>query len=173
MQLFGGALEADIPRGFTDASQFRDVPDEQEMFVGNIEGCDSGFIVDLCEEVMPDKSIEEAFHYHIKDVHEMSKTPLEDVDTRMTSKSTANGHTYVFELQEINRTSKCKLFLMFALFRIPEHKTDVFITQSVELSKEPGTINSAFLGSLENQATLNIAKFINTFKVNDPSLFKN
>jgi Ran-interacting Mog1 protein len=34
-QLFGGAITADIPTGFIDASHIRQIPDNQEVFLDN------------------------------------------------------------------------------------------------------------------------------------------
>ncbi|KAJ3112886.1 hypothetical protein HDU96_004040 [Phlyctochytrium bullatum] len=47
-QLFGGAIRALLPERFADASQLREVPDNQEVFI-DMKGTDQSVIVEVLE----------------------------------------------------------------------------------------------------------------------------
>lgn len=49
VDLFGGAIVAPIPSSFMDASQFRQIPDNQEVFVDT--KTQQSMIVELLEQV--------------------------------------------------------------------------------------------------------------------------
>lgn len=49
-ELFGGALTVSVPESYVDASNFRQIPDNQEVFVS--ENSDNSFIIEILE--MPD-----------------------------------------------------------------------------------------------------------------------
>jgi hypothetical protein len=56
-KLFGGAIEALIPAHFQDASQFRQIPDNQEVFVAG--DSDDSVIIELLEPASMDDHIQE------------------------------------------------------------------------------------------------------------------
>ena len=59
--LFGGAIKCLVPTTFVDASVFRQVPDNQEVFVD--QGGDNSFIVELLEaESTPVETSAQSFH---------------------------------------------------------------------------------------------------------------
>src|ERR1700759_1879803 len=64
--LFGGAITAQIPSEFGDVSNFRQVPDHQEVFV-QADGLTS-IIFEILERVEKDLSDEDALKYHLKDI---------------------------------------------------------------------------------------------------------
>lgn len=63
--LFGGAITARVPRSFLDASEFRPVPDTQEVFIDDASG--ATVIIELLERVedVPDS---EALNFHFEEV---------------------------------------------------------------------------------------------------------
>jgi hypothetical protein len=62
--LYGGAIKAILPGSFTDASNFRQVPDHQEVFV-NDQNNDS-IVFDILERL--EGGDEEAVKEHVKEI---------------------------------------------------------------------------------------------------------
>ncbi|KAL5035040.1 hypothetical protein RTP6_002796 [Batrachochytrium dendrobatidis] len=62
--LFGGAIKGAIPDGFHDVSQFRDVPDHQEVFVAEV--AESNIMFDLLEPDEDATDIQSAARYHFE-----------------------------------------------------------------------------------------------------------
>lgn len=54
VELYGGAIKSSIPTGFVDVSNFRQVPDTQEVFVCDTEGYDDSVVFDIMERVEGD-----------------------------------------------------------------------------------------------------------------------
>ncbi|KAF2704244.1 Mog1p/PsbP-like protein [Pleomassaria siparia CBS 279.74] len=62
--LYGGAITVDLPTGFIDASNIRQVPDHQEVWLDN-NGY-SSLVFEILQRV--DKTDEEALQYHFADL---------------------------------------------------------------------------------------------------------
>jgi hypothetical protein len=69
--LYGGAITASLPASFANASQFRQVPDNQEVFVEPRNDAPISIIFDLLERA-PRASGLEAVVYHLDDVRDES-----------------------------------------------------------------------------------------------------
>lgn len=54
VELYGGTITSTIPKGFVDVSNFRQVPDTQEVFVSETDGCDDSVVFDIMERVEGD-----------------------------------------------------------------------------------------------------------------------
>jgi hypothetical protein len=67
VELFGGAIESSIPLGFKDASLFREIPDNQEVFVGDEELVDYSIVFDIMEMVNSNTE-EEAAQVHLEEI---------------------------------------------------------------------------------------------------------
>lgn len=64
--LFGGAIVAEIPKIFNDASIFRPVPSNQEVFISSSDATDISIIIDILQHVpLPDI---DACKEHFEDV---------------------------------------------------------------------------------------------------------
>ena len=55
-ELFGGAITATLPNEIVDASELRQVPDTQEVFISKI--CDISYIFDITQSVPPTDLVE-------------------------------------------------------------------------------------------------------------------
>ncbi|MCJ1256349.1 hypothetical protein MMC24_004170 [Lignoscripta atroalba] len=67
-ELFGGAIVVDLPEGYADVSNIRQVPDNQEVYL-----CTTGFtsiIFDITEHVSHLPTDEEALKYQLSDIVE-------------------------------------------------------------------------------------------------------
>ncbi|ODV63948.1 Ran GTPase-binding protein MOG1 [Ascoidea rubescens DSM 1968] len=74
-QLYGGAIESVIPGGLLDASNFRQVPDTQEVFVNNNNSLlqkEDNLIIDLLEPVQVGKGLPDS-HAIVIHFEEISK----------------------------------------------------------------------------------------------------
>ena len=67
VSLFGGAITSSIPDDFRDASDFRPVPDSQEVFVCMAENNDASIIVDINCSVEAGSDLA-ALNIHFEDV---------------------------------------------------------------------------------------------------------
>ncbi|MCJ1471531.1 hypothetical protein MMC13_000171 [Lambiella insularis] len=72
--LFGGALSVKMPSTFVDASNFRPVPDNQEVYL-DADGLVS-IIVEITERVTQVATNEEAMQYHLEDYVDGSSDTL-------------------------------------------------------------------------------------------------
>ncbi|KAH0610000.1 uncharacterized protein H6S33_012546 [Morchella sextelata] len=70
VELFGGAVVCAVPMDFQDASNFREVPDNQEVYVSMTDGNDTSIIFDIAQRVEAPSgpSDMDAVDYHFKDV---------------------------------------------------------------------------------------------------------
>ncbi|KAL9101926.1 MAG: hypothetical protein Q9163_002864 [Psora crenata] len=66
VELYGGAMEANVPSNFIDVSDIRQVPDEQEVYLST-EGF-SSLIFDLRDRVTHLLSDKEVIEYHLADI---------------------------------------------------------------------------------------------------------
>ncbi|KAL9131900.1 MAG: hypothetical protein Q9217_000260 [Psora testacea] len=66
VELFGGAIEANLPSNFVDVSDIRQVPDEQEVYL-SANGF-SSLIFDLRERISHLSTDKEALEYHLDDI---------------------------------------------------------------------------------------------------------
>lgn len=62
-ELFGGALGIKVPKDFKDVSEFRQVPDHQEVYVSN--DSDDSLIIELLEIPSETAEAEQGIKYEI------------------------------------------------------------------------------------------------------------
>lgn len=85
-KLYGGGLSADIPTGFIDASEFREVPDTQEVFVH--QTVDDSIVIDLLECVEEDG--DDAVNIHLKEIAELNNAEAHEYSRLYTEQTTLN-----------------------------------------------------------------------------------
>ncbi|KAL8739228.1 MAG: hypothetical protein Q9181_000119 [Wetmoreana brouardii] len=79
-ELYGGAITANLPAGYADVSNIREVPDHQEIYLDG-----SGFssiVIDLAERVTEPSLDQEALRFHLEDIvdeHDSSRIWKTDV----------------------------------------------------------------------------------------------
>ncbi|KAL8699770.1 MAG: hypothetical protein Q9201_005815 [Fulgogasparrea decipioides] len=79
-ELYGGAITVNLPAGYADVSNIREVPDHQEIYLDA-----SGFssvVIELTERVSEPSSDQEALKFHFEDIvdeHDSSKIWKTDV----------------------------------------------------------------------------------------------
>ncbi|GMM49125.1 Ran GTPase-binding protein [Starmerella bacillaris] len=164
MKLFGGAITADIPQTLLDASDLREVPDHQEVFVGTTNSQNASLIVELLEPI--DKpTILECLTAHVEELHSVSNTDGAELRTSVESEHCIlNQHETQIRLDLLTKGNKTTN-IIFALFKLQKFHTDVLITCTLE-EKVGDTIG------IDSQFKV-VRDIVSTFKVHDPSLFVN
>ena len=159
--LYGGAMLADMPKSFADASQFREVPDHQEVWVDT--SSDRSVIIEILEKKdVPD---EEAMEFFLADLAAFNDAK----ESKLLSTRSASPE----EVPHLN----CRVFLALgqqmaakfqeedvhpvtihaAVLRLPEVDTDILITlNDPEASDESSGI---------------LAQLLKTFRIADWQLF--
>jgi hypothetical protein len=107
-KLYGGAIEALIPAHVQDASQFRQIPDNQEVFVSS--DSDDSIIIELLEPASIEDHIQE-----ILDLNEAQKAEfLEQSDTVIVK----------LECAKFNKLS----FVTVSMGRVHAYDCDILVT---------------------------------------------
>ncbi|KAI9772560.1 MAG: hypothetical protein M1835_006266 [Candelina submexicana] len=134
VDLFGGAMVADLPSGFADVSDIRQVPDNQEVYLDK-DGFTS-IIIDITERVDDSLSDEAALRFHFKDVVESGEgvkvwstaaTTCSQLPTGTPAYSLfatqyrASGHTRGSPSPDFTE-------ILMTLVRLQAQKTDLVIT---------------------------------------------
>lgn len=167
MKLFGGTIHADIPGNLQDASDFREVPDNQEVYVGTFRDTDVCVIVELMEPV-PETDLIAALSHHVAEAHRLagaehsiSDQPTEFFSTRL------GRHEFVGRSDNVE-TEKNTIAITFGLFRMKKYDVDVIVSCVITCDK--GCHVSSQDRDTQKSCVLQI---VDTFKVVDPNLFIN
>lgn len=109
MKIFGGAIEIDLPTGVIDVSQFRQVPDNQEVFLIEKSTAkeDQNIIIELLEQ--PIGEIKEVLNTHLSDIFDDVK-PFEYV--------ALNDNSYMVEYENF----------LIGLVRLDKYETDILVS---------------------------------------------
>jgi hypothetical protein len=113
--LFGGAISADIPSSFIDASDFRPIPSHQEVYVSK-DSSDS-IIVEIVE--MQPVPIENMAEYHLKEVCDsLSDVVIENGISNRIGAVGALGYGSI----------KDQMILHMIVLRLEKQSTDILIS---------------------------------------------
>ena len=124
--LYGGHFTIELINGsgsYVDASTIREVPDNQEVFVGKND--DTSILIDLLERV-PENDLIKAMEYHLEDIlYDLNKSAIKPTDKAIHNDVIKDGVVY-HRLTIVNETERRDMF--FALIRLEEFETDIIIT---------------------------------------------
>ncbi|KAM4748101.1 ran guanine nucleotide release factor isoform 1-T2 [Rhinophrynus dorsalis] len=179
--LFGGAFSVILPPSFQDVSELREIPDNQEVFAHSVT--DQSIIVELLEyqEGMTDP---DAARYHFDDVassndaegqsEALSVEPLPLAQLTLTNCASAwllTGHQQVSKFNEQARNT---VNIYMALFRLPQHATDLLVTFNDPCAIDPSS-SSAVGGVSEtssNHWTLaDFHRLLCSLQLHNPDIF--
>ncbi|KAI8575645.1 hypothetical protein K450DRAFT_260826 [Umbelopsis ramanniana AG] len=166
--LFGGALSAPLRQSYLDASQIRQIPDNQEVFVD--ANTEQSLIIELLD-LVPVAKEKEIAKYHFQQLAEDNEAKEAIVNDISLLEATSNpslpsdsSQIYVLKgLQKISKFNEQQLHhvnIVMAIIRLAKVHTDVAI--SVNVPEGQGQIE------LVESEMLQLVK---GFKVNDWSLF--
>ncbi|KAI8318386.1 Ran-interacting Mog1 protein, partial [Martensiomyces pterosporus] len=133
-ELYGGAMSMEIPTGMVDISDFREVPDNQEVFAN--ASTDQSIIIEILESVTQQK--EEAIKYHFEQISESNDSSddeiiriEQDATTDAASETyTLVGRQAVAKFNEKSKGAVNGVCILMALLRIPQHMADILITMN-------------------------------------------
>ncbi|KAI5806294.1 hypothetical protein EDC01DRAFT_778136 [Geopyxis carbonaria] len=190
--LFGGALTASVPQNFSDAAQFREVPDNQEVWVSMTDDTDISFLVDILQRVeVGDGSDADALRLHWEDIaedddREAKLYATEPVVLRQLPGQTAYNLTGTVSTRRHEPAHDPPLFaaILATVLRLPEHKTDIVVTVNVphltaDAVRAEGTMASpVFAGELSGvrgplleAAMQGRQTFLDSLRIEDWGLF--
>jgi len=184
--LYGGAIQVDIPTRFIDVTTFRQVPDHQEIFVD--EKTDQSVIIELLER-QDHVSDAEAIKYHFEVISEESEIPIEKTKVinikPITQEEMPNFLPTIpkFMMLAQQQVSKFKesaentVNLYMALIRLEKAKTDLLITFNEALVVSPDSSSmkatQSSTPSSDPQAAQQLfLSIIKSFIIKDYSLFQ-
>ncbi|KAK9466437.1 hypothetical protein V1512DRAFT_208276 [Lipomyces arxii] len=187
--LFGGAIKLHIPEDFIDASQFRQVPDNQEVFVASDTSAvnDNSIIIELVEKldiddvnVSPENADKTAVRSHYEEIASINssisspKILQEEVlhvpklPYAIDSSATAYMITGVQIAEKWGRNSTSDmtyLILTLAVIRLPENKTDMLLSFNSAVHCEESMIRSFTEdANIDSSVLLRIERLQNTCK---------
>lgn len=127
--LYGGHFTIELINGsenYVDASTIREVPDNQEVFVGKND--DTSILIDLLERV-PENDLIKAMEYHLEDIlYDLNKSAIKPSDEVIHKDVVKND--IVYHRLSIVANDECR-DMYFALIRLEEFETDIIITYNL------------------------------------------
>ncbi|EIW60576.1 Mog1p/PsbP-like protein [Trametes versicolor FP-101664 SS1] len=156
-ELFGGAITATLPVTFLDASNFRQVPDTQEVYLSPDSGI--SIIVEVLESVSATDLREAAGQHFDSLAHDndaKSQSVIEAVEVSNDSKGATPNPTVLYgtqAVQKFNTATADEVRILLALYRVSEKKVDLVMTMNAPMTgsdgdaiteKEWGTARDAF-----------------------------
>ncbi|KAI0670595.1 Mog1p/PsbP-like protein [Trametes maxima] len=145
-ELFGGAITAALPANLIDASDFRQVPDTQEVFL--FPDSSISIIVEVLESVSATDLREAAGQHFDALAHDndaRSQTVNETLDVTNDSAG-ATPHPVVLygtqTVQKFNREAADEVRILLALYRVPQKNVDLVMSMNVPMTSEDGGVAS-------------------------------
>ncbi|OBZ83865.1 putative ran guanine nucleotide release factor [Choanephora cucurbitarum] len=135
--LFGGAILSPVPSSFVDASQFRQIPDNQEVFVDM--NTQQSLIFELLEQVEAKHTDVAKFHFQqLADDNEATDATVsyvEQLDPKEVSPLLTSDATELYILQGTQKVSKFNekqadntVEIVMAVIRLIQVETDFVIS---------------------------------------------
>ncbi|GME73264.1 hypothetical protein B5S28_g3384 [[Candida] boidinii] len=153
IQLYGGGMTVELPEGVIDASEFREVPDTQEVYVtasNNTEDYNSpnkedSIITDLLEKV-DSVSNDESILFHLNEIAKLNgdeegKNWKLLFESKVQPKNFTTDPSYLsIAVQPAKKWGRDKdsttLVLIICLIRIERVQTDFLITYNIPISSK-------------------------------------
>ncbi|CAN6638136.1 nuclear import protein Mog1p [Trichomonascus vanleenenianus] len=184
VELFGGAVSSCVPAGFVDVSEFRQVPDHQEVFA-NARESDDSLIFELMERV--EGSDEEALREHLQELAVLNQS---QVIPLVTEKAVApllpegeNGAYFTSIIQKSHKWGRIDVvkegggleslvFILAYIVRLKKVSTDILITYNIPLTTKEEVLEALNLEKDSNPGAA-IKSRIDTAKTRIDESFKN
>lgn len=180
--LFGGAITAAIPQRFVDVSNFRVIPDNQEV-LADIDS-DQSIIVELLS-LVDDVSNESSAEFHFRELAKendasdaceivnirlLANEELPNLTRQEIYKALLLGRQHVAKFKE---SAKNVVEIYMAIIRIPSITTDILITFNVPTNVHPQSSSSSNISNTAQQTEPGkiFQEVLRTFKILDWGLF--
>ncbi|KAL0947141.1 hypothetical protein HGRIS_013269 [Hohenbuehelia grisea] len=140
--LFGGTIKALLPTSLIDASDLRQVPDTQEVFL--YPDSSISVIVEILERVAA-SSFADAAKFHFDSLaHDNSATGTQVHDVTVIPNDRGDETPSVIVLKgrqqvpKFNRTVPDDVQILMGLFRVEQKNVDLVVTFNVPVTSEDG-----------------------------------
>ncbi|KAJ3844466.1 hypothetical protein F5878DRAFT_648884 [Lentinula raphanica] len=172
LQLFGGAITATAPNNLLDASEIRQIPDTQEVFL--FPDSSISIIVEILQRVEPDDN-QDAVKFHFdslahdndavsREVSSMKVVPNDRGDAT-PSVTTLSG---VQRVSKFNRSSPDEVRVLMALYRVVEKGIDLVVSFNIPVhTADGGAMRQEELQQAEEQFNV----FARSLRIEDFSVF--
>ncbi|OSD02864.1 Mog1p/PsbP-like protein [Trametes coccinea BRFM310] len=141
-ELFGGAITATLPTTLLDASDFRQIPDTQEVYLSPTSGI--SIIVEVLQSVSA-SDLREAASQHFDALAHDNDAKSQVVNETVDMPNDSNGSTpnpvvlYGTQtVQKFNSASADEVRILLALYRVPEKNVDLVMTMNVPMTSADG-----------------------------------
>ncbi len=177
--LYGGALSCHIPSSFSDVSEFRQVPNNQEVFAEAVS--DRCIIVELLQ--MEEKvSNESSAYYYFQEIADSNACTANDraiLQTISIPESEVPGlrvpaHIVVGtqKVAKFKETAKNVIQVFVCCIRLPQVTTDVVISVTVPLQINPDSSSQDIQATNAEEGHILLKNIIGSLSVSDWSLFQ-
>jgi len=184
-ELYGGAISCEISEGFADVSEFRQVPDNQEVFAEAVS--DRCVIIELLQL---DTNVEDGqtAHYYFNEIANtnacsandrciiQAKELLDaDVPNVACSKYVVFGTQQVSKFKE-GEEAKNGVLVLVACLRLPQVQTDLVISVTTPISINPRSSSSSSVdnsrGTDHTAGIIILENVLKSLVIHDWSLFR-
>ncbi|KAJ1980642.1 hypothetical protein H4R33_005427 [Dimargaris cristalligena] len=183
-RLFGGHIECEVPKEFENVSEYRPVPDHQEVFATDTN--DQSIIFEIFDKA--DISDRESARYHFDELAVMNKASSKEIitDEPIPDESVPDlpstavchmvaGTQMVSKYNEsVDKAANCVLIYV-AVIRLHEFHTDIVISMNHPMIISPESSSSKAMEA-DTNTKVSLASFkhiLETFKIADFRLFGN
>ncbi|KAJ3575998.1 hypothetical protein NP233_g727 [Leucocoprinus birnbaumii] len=145
--LFGGAITAMTPAELVDASDLRQVPDNQEVFMYDRNSV--SIIVEVLQAVNASEA-DKAIRFHFDSLaHDNSaeKSEVQQVDIIPNARGDTTPPAIILQgtqfVHKFNRQEVDTVKILMALYRVQDKNVDLVVTFNVPLVAEAGAVSEA------------------------------
>ncbi|KAG8748017.1 hypothetical protein FRC10_009769 [Ceratobasidium sp. 414] len=175
-----GAITIELPAGLTDASDLRQVPDTQEVFLAT--SSDVSVVIEILERVAPDEPNQVAkwvlarvvqFHFDsLAHDNEAVSSAVEAVDTPAVQPSplVLSVLRGTQRVPKFNRTNPDTVKILLAVYRVLDKRVDLVLTFNIPIQAEKaGSAVASEAGLKKWVEAYEVA--VSSFKIVDYGLF--
>ncbi|XP_068449118.1 ran guanine nucleotide release factor [Clinocottus analis] len=179
--LFGGALSAVFPRGARDASELREIPDNQEVFAH--EATDQSLIVELVE-YQRHVADPDAARYHFEDIAGSNKASepgasevtsvvrMPESELSLSACGSAWTLTGTQCVSKFNEEARNTVTLHLGVFRLPQFSTEVLVSFNDPQRISPESSSAASGETHRDPWTVqDFRRLLQTLTLHNPGLF--
>ncbi|KAI9275873.1 hypothetical protein BDA99DRAFT_496676 [Phascolomyces articulosus] len=182
-QLYGGAISCVVAKSFLDASQVRQIPDNQEVFVDT--DTQQSLIIELLEPVEAQDESIARLHFEqlasdndavAAEIISLQRVPTNTVTPKLPPNTTIvhvlRGNQKVAKFDEAKKMAYNTVEIMMAVVRLEQVSTDLVISINAPVLIAPGSSDEQ---QQQDTTVLDVEKHmqevLSQLQVNDWSLF--
>ncbi|KAI8137226.1 hypothetical protein BJV82DRAFT_583867 [Fennellomyces sp. T-0311] len=180
--LYGGAISCTVAKTFLDASQVRQIPDNQEVFVDTVT--QQSLIIELLEPVEAQDEAIARFHFEqlardndavSAEIQNIQRAPAETTTPRLPPSTTIvhvlRGSQKVAKFDEAKKMAYNTVEIMMAVVRLEQVSTDLVISINAPVLVAPGSSDQQEAGTTILSVEEHMQQALHQLQVNDWSLF--